>query len=315
MKNLFILLLTIIFTACSPLNNSEIKNNPENPEKKAETSNNTNKKTTATIITNQISPQIETLQNNLKKLGNIKIKILEKKEAENLIKENKISLLPQVLLSEEAENLEIIKPFFNEVTKKTKDGYLLNVEALGINIGSKYVINSFDITDDMYYTKGDKNALIEIIEISDFECPYCKKFHNETMPKILEEYGDKVSFRFMHLPLDFHPDAKNAARAFLCAKDNKKEIYNKLFETENLKQENLIKIAQELKLDEKEFKECLVSNNNDKIIKTHTKKASSLNINGTPSFLINKNILISGAYPFEFFKEIIDTELLSSKSL
>ena len=66
------------------------------------------------------------------------------------------------------------------------------------------------------HVRGDKNAPVTIIEYSDFECPYCERFH-PTMLEVMEKYDGKVRWIFRHFPLSFHPNAKPAAMAAECA--------------------------------------------------------------------------------------------------
>ncbi|MCX7955846.1 MAG: thioredoxin domain-containing protein [Patescibacteria group bacterium] len=82
--------------------------------------------------------------------------------------------------------------------------------------------------------KGNKNALVSIVEFSDFECPYCARAYG-TVKEILKTYKDKVKFYYFQYPLNFHPNAQKAAEASLCAADQGKfwEFHDKLFEIQN----------------------------------------------------------------------------------
>jgi protein-disulfide isomerase len=100
--------------------------------------------------------------------------------------------------------------------------------------------------------KGDKNAKITMIEFSDFECPYCTRFAT-TMDQVLENYGKDIKFTFRNFPLSFHANAKKAAEAFECAKDQGKafEMHDKLFDlaaSSQLNLNNYKKAASELGL-------------------------------------------------------------------
>src|SRR3989339_205846 len=78
--------------------------------------------------------------------------------------------------------------------------------------------------------KGAENAVITLVEFSDFQCPYCSQY-SASVEQILANYGDKVRFTYRHLPLSFHPQAQKAAEAFECAKEQGKayEMHDQLF--------------------------------------------------------------------------------------
>ncbi len=157
-------------------------------------------------------------------------------------------------------------------------------------------------------TKAD--AKIEIIEFSDFECPFCSRV-NPTLAKIKEELKKEVVVSFMHQPLPFHQNAKRAAIASEAARRQGKfqEFHDKLFENQKeLTAESLLKYATELKLDVEKYKADIASPELAKEVDRHQAIANAVGATGTPAFFITgKNI--KGAQPYEKFKEIIDAEL------
>ena len=86
-------------------------------------------------------------------------------------------------------------------------------------------------TDD--HVKGDANAPVAIIEYSDFQCPYCRKFYEDTLPTLIKEYVDtgKAKLVYRHFPLEFHPAALVSAQASECAAEQGKfwEMHDAIF--------------------------------------------------------------------------------------
>ncbi|MDO8526351.1 MAG: thioredoxin domain-containing protein [Deltaproteobacteria bacterium] len=157
---------------------------------------------------------------------------------------------------------------------------------------------------------GPENAKVTIVEFSDYQCPFCGRAR-ATITKVLETYKDKVRYVFRDFPLSFHQDAFAAHVASDCAKEQGKYWeYNKLlFESQTaLKPDKLKAYAKGLGLDTKQFDECLDSNKYASEVQKDMDDAAKVGVTGTPSFFIN-GIMISGAQPFEKFKEIIDAEL------
>lgn len=157
--------------------------------------------------------------------------------------------------------------------------------------------------------RGPANAPITIVAFSDYECPFCKR-GEETLEQVIETYGDKVKVFHRDYPLSFHANAHAAAQAAHCANDQSKfwEYHTKLFEASDLTATGLASIAKDLALDEGKFSECLSSGKYKAAVDKEMADGNAAGVNGTPAFFINGRSL-SGAQPFEAFKEIIDAEL------
>ena len=164
--------------------------------------------------------------------------------------------------------------------------------------------------DDFQPTKGPKDAKVTIIEVSDFECPFCNRVQ-PTVKQILETYKNDVRLVWANNPLSFHPNAMSAAEAAYAAHEQGKfwEMHDKLFENfRSLNRENYEKWAQEIGLDMKKFREALDSGKYREQIQKEQRLYTSRGARGTPAFFINGR-LVSGAQPFENFKRVIDEEL------
>lgn len=169
--------------------------------------------------------------------------------------------------------------------------------------------------------KGDPNAPVIIVEFSDFQCPFCRRFAMQTLPLIKEKYIDtgKAKLIFMDLPLPFHQYAKDAAKAANCAMRQGKywEMHDKLFETGLLTPDDVKSHAKELKLDVNKFEECLKDPSVEDEINGDIRVANEVGINGTPSFIIGKNKggkvftgeVVRGALPFSNFQQVIEKYL------
>jgi protein-disulfide isomerase len=163
-------------------------------------------------------------------------------------------------------------------------------------------------------SRGPEGAPITIVEFSDFECPYCSRAE-ETVSEVLRVYGDKIRLVYRDLPLPNHQNAPKAAEAAHCAGDQGKywEMHAKLFANQRaLDVKSLKGYAKDLKLDQAKFDQCLDSGSKAPVVEEGRKAGNEAGISGTPAFFVN-GILISGAQPFDAFKEVIDAELAGKK--
>jgi protein-disulfide isomerase len=161
--------------------------------------------------------------------------------------------------------------------------------------------------------KGGKNASVTIIEFSDYECPFCKRAEG-VVDQVMSAYGDKVKVVFRDFPLPFHANARPAAEAANCAAAQGKfwEYHGKLFANQAaLSPDNLNSYATEIGLDQTKFAECVAQKPFAAAIDKDIADGQKVGVSGTPAFFINGRML-SGAQPFEKFKELIDEELATA---
>jgi len=177
---------------------------------------------------------------------------------------------------------------------------------------------------------GDENAPVEIIEFSDYQCPFCRKFWTETLPLIKSEYIDtgKVKFVYRDFPLtSIHPAAQPEAEAAECVREKGGDeayfkMHDKIFQEGNILDggdpikgpvqgtaqfgtTELKKWAKDIGYD---ISSCLDSGKFKSEVQKDLADATSAGGQGTPYFIINGKPL-SGAQPFSAFKQIIDAEL------
>ena len=167
--------------------------------------------------------------------------------------------------------------------------------------------------------KGPDDALVTIVEISDFECPFCSRV-NPTIKSVVDKYGKDVRVVWMNNPLPFHKNAKPAANAALEAHAQKGDkgfwaMHDKMFANQKaLTTDNLEAWAKELGLNAAKFKKALADDKYGKRIQEQQALASSLGARGTPAFFINGRNL-RGAQPLPAFTAVIDEELAKAKAL
>jgi protein-disulfide isomerase len=159
-------------------------------------------------------------------------------------------------------------------------------------------------------SKGPKNAPLQVVIFSDFQCPFCGRVE-PTLKQMEKEYGGKVRMTWKNYPLPFHANAEPAAEAAMAADAQGKfwEMHDKLFANQqSLDRATLEKYAQELGLDMAKFKADLDAQKYKSRIESETKEGQAIGVNGTPAVFINGR-KINGAYPFDTFKKIADQEL------
>lgn len=167
-----------------------------------------------------------------------------------------------------------------------------------------------DVSADDDPWRGGKDAKVTIIEFTDYQCPFCARAR-PTVKQVLDTYGDKVKYVLRDFPLSFHPQAQKAAEGAQCAGDQDKywEYSDKLWANiKALDVPNLKKYAKEVGLDQDKFNKCLDDGKYTAEVKKDMADGSKAGVSGTPSFFINGQ-MITGARPFQQFKEIIDMEL------
>lgn len=174
------------------------------------------------------------------------------------------------------------------------------------------------------HIRGNPDAPVTLVEYSDFECPFCKRFHT-TAKQLVAESGDKVKWVYRHFPLDeLHPvKARKEAAASECAaelggNDAFWKFADRFYElTPSNNRTDIDKvlpqIAREIGLDSKKFSSCLASGKHDQRINEDQQNAVATGGRGTPwSLIVSKSGKIyplSGAQPYATVKQLVDLAL------
>jgi protein-disulfide isomerase len=159
---------------------------------------------------------------------------------------------------------------------------------------------------------GPLDAPITILEFSDFQCSFCKSFHDVTLQPLLQAYPNQIRFVVRNFPLlASHPDSENAAEAALCA--NEQDMYWQMSDLlfanqDNLTIANLKTLAATLDINLPQFNSCLDTLKYSATIQQDIVDGTSYGLVATPTFFIN-GIPVMGAQPLSAFQQIIDQEL------
>lgn len=172
------------------------------------------------------------------------------------------------------------------------------------------------------WLRGNKNADIVLVEYSDYECPFCKRFH-ETMQQVMKEYGNKVAWVYRHYPLPFHANAQMQSEAAECVGEvggNEKfwtysdMIYEKTQSTgTSFDKAAMVNMAGEIGVNKAKVQSCLDSGKYTQKVQDQMNSGATAGVQGTPGTIIvakGKPVeLIPGALPFDQVKPMIDKYL------
>jgi len=175
---------------------------------------------------------------------------------------------------------------------------------------------------------GDKNAPITIVEFGDFQCPFCKRFHQQTLPDLKSNYIDKgiVNMVWKDFPIQsIHQNAVASSIAGECADDQGLfwELHDRIFDEQENWQglpttiaiNDFKRYASEIGMNENEFNTCLDSAKYSQEVLDDFSYGSRIGISGTPAFFVGNQqvgfVQITGAQPYSVFENIIETLLVN----
>jgi protein-disulfide isomerase len=160
---------------------------------------------------------------------------------------------------------------------------------------------------------GSKQAPLTIVEYTDYQCPFCQRFHVTAFADLKKNYIDtgKVRFYSKDLPLDFHPNAMRAAQSARCAGEQGKfwELRDVMgANPDKLDMEHILGFAGDLKLDTNKLRACVDSEKYKEPVQRDVLEGMRVGANGTPTFVVGKSVgngvdgeLLVGAMPYPMF--------------
>ena len=165
---------------------------------------------------------------------------------------------------------------------------------------------------------GSPDALVTLVEFSDYQCPYCGRAHT-TIQQVQKEYGSRLRVVMKEFPLvTIHPMARGAAMAALAAGAQGKywEMHDKLFANQRaLDPTSLEGYARDVGLDLARFQADLSSPSSAATIARDTELGTGVGVSGTPAIFINGRRLQGGASPIETFRSLIDEEMAKAEAM
>lgn len=169
-----------------------------------------------------------------------------------------------------------------------------------------------------WYAMGREDAPVTMVEFTDYQCPFCRKFEHDSFAELKKNYIDtgKVRFVSRDLPLEFHPNAAPAALAVRCAGEQHKfwEMHDAIMQdtATDLSADSILKYGDKVSLDMTAFRACVAEKRFVAAIQKDTTDAGTVGVSGTPAFVIAKTapdqldgVRIVGAVPYAVFDSAI----------
>lgn len=189
-------------------------------------------------------------------------------------------------------------------------------------------VPAFDPTTDHF--RGNEKAKVVMIEYSDYECPYCNKFH-PTMIELLKKYPNDIAWVYRHFPLSFHPNAQPLAEASECVatyagneafwkfsdkvyeKMADGSIYGTNVENKKVSEEMILSLANEAGANRNQVKTCLDNDEMLQKVKDSASGGSKAGVTGTPgTIIISKKggfELVPGALPLTQIETMLEEHI------
>ncbi len=159
---------------------------------------------------------------------------------------------------------------------------------------------------------GPQNAPVTIIEFSDFQCPFCGRFHRDTYDQIRKNYSGKIRFVYRDFPIvQLHPYAEISAQAADCVNEQGQfwPYHDLLLSNQDISgASDLRRFAAQLGIDMSTYDDCVRTQRYQQEVAKDLQDGTGYGVQGTPTFFINGQPLV-GAQPYVAFASVIDAEL------
>ena len=183
--------------------------------------------------------------------------------------------------------------------------------------------DSISVSADRGRIRGDETAPVWLVEVSDFQCPYCKQWHDDVFATVDREYvkTGKVRLAYLNFPLSsIHPNARGAAETAMCAAVQGKfwPLHESLFATQEKWGpmtnpapvfDSLARVAG---VDTASWHRCIQTHATAPLIDADHDRSARAGVNSTPSFFIGDRAL-AGAYPVDSFRVAINQALAKAR--
>jgi len=225
------------------------------------------------------------------------------------------ALLPLAVFAQVGPEPGITRQQADEMLKELRQIRQL-LEKQGAREPDKEQVTHAKLKLDGFEMLGSKDAPYTIVEFTDYQCPFCQRFHVTAYPELKKNYIDtgKVRFYSRDLPLDIHSNALRAAQAARCAGDQGKDQFWRLRDImganpDRLDLNNILTFAEGLKLNTGTLKTCIESEKYKNAVQTDVLEAMKIGANATPTFVVGKSTpegvdgeLLVGAMPYPMFQ-------------
>lgn len=174
---------------------------------------------------------------------------------------------------------------------------------------------------DLGRIQGAEDATVWLVVISDFQCPFCKRWHDETEPRIVQNYvrTGKIRMAYLNLPISTHRNAWPAHEAAMCAAEQDRfwEAADAIFDAQDDWKSRgdapayFDSLMATLPLNQNQFRQCVANGRQRAMIQADYDRASRRGVGSTPTFLVGSRMLI-GAQPYEAFAQAIDAAVAAA---
>jgi protein-disulfide isomerase len=171
--------------------------------------------------------------------------------------------------------------------------------------------------------RGDSSAKVWLVIVSDFQCPYCRQWHDEVFATVVRDYVDtkKLRIAYVNLPLQSHANAIPSAQAAMCASVQGRfwEMHDALFRTQArwagmaTPQPLFDSLATSVGVEAAPFRSCIESKATEPMIAADARRVSDAGVQATPTFFIGDE-RIEGAVPLAELRAAVDRALAKANS-